>query len=353
MTQRERLEAVFALKEPDRTPILGGWIACPEYIVQLANSSMEQFWSDPIGVSVRAYENLGTDGLINIYVPANKKDYRIVDHTTYQRANKGLSLEDTLAQIDALPTPEEIEAQFDFATEYEKFKSSLNEVQKRCGEMVWMPSQWEAGAKVTWYADFGYENFFYVVGLYLDRAQKLMEVGGARGRCRSRLVAQAVHDGFFPHAVFLGEDICYQTGSMLSPKFMEKYYAPNLRYSLEPLLKAGGKPVWHCDGDVRQLLDILIDCGVQGLQGFQRECGMLLEELVERRTRDGQKLIIFGPLSVITELPVCTPKEIIAKVHQAIEICKGKAYLVIFSANTINPDVPLENIKAMYQAVLC
>ena len=79
---------------------------------------------------------------------------------------------------------------------------------------------------------------------------------------------------------------------------------------------------------------------------------MLLEKLVKRRTRDGGKLIIFGPLSVITELPVCTPEEIIAKVHQAIEICKGKAFLVLFSANTINPDVPLENIKAMHQAVL-
>ena len=36
MTPRERLDAVFALKAPDRTPILGGWIACPAHIMEIA-----------------------------------------------------------------------------------------------------------------------------------------------------------------------------------------------------------------------------------------------------------------------------------------------------------------------------
>ena len=97
--------------------------------------------------------------------------------------------------------------------------------------------------------------------------------------------------------------------------------------------------------------DFLIDSGVQGLQGFQPECGMLLQEIVTRRTRDGERLVIFGPLAVTTELPVCTPEEIHAKVRHAIEVCKGNASLVLFTSNTINPDVPLANIKAMYSAV--
>lgn len=138
---------------------------------------------------------------------------------------------------------------------------------------------------------------------------------------------------------------------MISVDFMEQYYAPQLRYGLEPLLEVGCRPVWHCDGDVRLLLDFLIDSGVQGLQGFQPECGMLLQDLVTRRTRDGEPLVIFGPLAVTTELPVCTPEGIHAKVREAIDVCKGNASLVLFTSNTINPDVPLANIKAMYSAV--
>ena len=40
---------------------------------------------------------------------------------------------------------------------------------------------------------------------------------------------------------------------------------------------------------------------------------MALEDIVQLRTKEGEKLLIFGPLAVTTELPVCSPDEIIAK----------------------------------------
>jgi hypothetical protein len=217
--------------------------------------------------------------------------------------------------------------------------------------MVWMPAQWDASAKIAWYGRYGYENFFYIVGAHLEHAVKLLEIGGARGRCQSELVARAVREGLYPHAVLLGEDICDQRGPMLSPSFLEKHFFPQLAYSLEPLLEAGCRPVWHSDGDIRRLIDPLLAAGVQGFQGFQSECGVLIDDMVRLRTRDGDPLLLFGPLSVTTELPVLSPRQIETKVHQAIDACRGKASLVLFTANTINPDVPLENIWAMSRAV--
>ena len=351
LTPLERLEAVFAGETPDRTPILGGWISCPEHIAAIVGVSLDEYWEDPEGVSLTAYARLGTDGLISMTVPAHRDDFRIVDAATYAHARTGLSLEETVAQIEAMPSPEQIERDFDFEADYESFAAGLREWQGRCGEMVWMPAQWGAGAQASWWGPLGYENFFLIVGLYPKLGQKLMEVGGASGRCRCRLVARAVQEGLYPHAVLLGEDICTQRGPMISPDFLEQYYAPALRYGLEPLLEVGCKPVWHCDGDVRLLLDMLIDAGVQGLQGFQPECGLILDEVVQRRTREGDPLIIFGPLAVTTELPVWNPRQVFAAVEQAIEICRGRANLVLFTANTINPDIPLENVWAMYEAV--
>ena len=203
----------------------------------------------------------------------------------------------------------------------------------------------------SWYGHLGYENFFCVVGMYPERAKKLMDVGGARGRCQSRVVGRAIEDGLYPRAVLLGEDICTQRGPMISPAFLEEYYAPNLRRGLKPLLDVGCKPVWHSDGDVRPIMDMLIDCGAQGFQGFQPECGMTIEFVSQKRTRDGDPLLIFGPLAVTTELPACTPEEIREKVRHAIDVCRGNAHLVMFTGNTINPDVPLENIIAMHEAV--
>jgi len=99
------------------------------------------------------------------------------------------------------------------------------------------------------------------------------------------------------------------------------------------------------------MTDMLIEAGVQGFQGFQPECGMTLEMIVERRTRDGEPLLVFGPLAVTTELPFCTPQQIERRVRHAVEVCRGRASLVVFTSNTINPDVPLENILAMYEAI--
>ncbi|MBD3184531.1 hypothetical protein GF312_19770, partial [Candidatus Poribacteria bacterium] len=56
MTKIQRLEAAFALEEPDHTPILGGWLACPEYIIELTGATEDEYWADPVGVSIKAYD---------------------------------------------------------------------------------------------------------------------------------------------------------------------------------------------------------------------------------------------------------------------------------------------------------
>jgi hypothetical protein len=351
ISPKERLYRVFGGETADRTPILGGWIACAEHIAAIQGISMDDYWKDPVPVTIEAYRKLGTDGLVDVCVPKSKEDYRIVDADTYVRASVGDTLEDTIRRIEAMPSAEEIEETFDYEKEYAAFRSHLLKYQELCGEMLFVPAQWNAGAKLSWYGDLGYENFFMIVGLYPELARKLLEVGGAYGYCRSSIIARAVSEGIYPKAVFLGEDICTQRGPMISPDYLGKYYAPQLKHGLEPLLNVGCKPVWHCDGDVRSILDMLLDCGVKGFQGFQPECGMRIEEIVQKRTREGNRLLIYGPMSVTTELPVFTPTEIKARVRQVIDVCRGNADLVLFTSNTINPDVPLENIYAMYEAV--
>ena len=65
-----------------------------------------------------------------------------------------------------------------------------------------------------------------------------MEVGGARGRCNSKLLAQAIRDGRYPHAVLLGEDICDQNGPMVSPaNSWRSTGRRELEYAIEPLLE--------------------------------------------------------------------------------------------------------------------
>jgi uroporphyrinogen decarboxylase len=190
-----------------------------------------------------------------------------------------------------------------------------------------------------------------LVGLRPDLAIKLFQIGGAMGYCQSRLIAAGVREGIFPKAVLFGEDICTQRGPMISVDLLRDHYAPALAHGIEPLLEVGCRPVWHSDGDVRPLIPMLLECGIRGFQGFQPECGMRIEELIKLRDKDGGKLLIYGPFAVTTELPVLSPDELRAKVRYYAQICRDYADLVFFTSNTICPDVPYDNLLAVYDEI--
>ena len=351
MNKRQRLDTVFAGGRPDRPPVLGGWIASPDLLIKITGRAVQDYNSNPEKVALDAYKKLEMDGLIDIFVTKSADAYRNIDHDNYLKADIGLTYEEAEKAVECLPAPEEYEKGFDFEKEYSDFRERLIETQAKCGDLVYMPAQFGAGAVASWYGVYGYENFFLLTGLRPDLAAKLFQIGGVTGRCRSRLVAAAVKEGVYPKAVLLGEDICTQRGPMISVRFLEEHYAPALSYGLEPLLEVGCRPVWHSDGDVRKLLPMLLSCGIEGFQGFQPECGMLIEDMIKLRTRNSGKLLIFGPLAVTTELPVFSPEEIRRRVRYVADICKDEADLVFMTSNTINPDIPLENLLAMYDEI--
>jgi hypothetical protein len=75
---------------------------------------------------------------------------------------------------------------------------------------------------------------------------------------RNKVLARAILQGLYPRAVLFGEDICNQRGLMVSPEFLERYYLPRLAYSLQPLLDVDCRPVWHSDGNILPVVDMLI-----------------------------------------------------------------------------------------------
>jgi hypothetical protein len=350
MDKKQRVKMAFDLKQPDRPPILGGWLAAPGYIQELTGCSEDDYWADPFHWGLEAERVLGSDGVIGIFVPVARGAYRCVDHNVLD-VRAGYTLEGVLAEIAALPEPEQIEARWDEEAAYVEFRDEFLARQAQCGELAWCPADWSLIPQALWYARFGYENALTALALYPNRFRKLIRVAAARGRQQAILHARGIAEGYHPRAILTGEDICTQRGPMVSPDFLRREYFPLLEYVWEPLLEVGAKLVWHCDGDWRPLLDDVLACGVGGLQGFQKECGMDLEWIVERRTRDGNPLLIFGPMQVTTTLPLGTPDEVRSVVRWAVDVCRDKASLVFFVSNTMNPDVPLQNIRAYWQAV--
>ena len=99
MTPRERLDAAFNLKEPDRTPILGGWIACPEHICALAGATLTM--GDPSMLMIHRAFTLALGNTTDMQAAADllaKVDGQIAD---IYAGKCGKSQADMLALMDA------------------------------------------------------------------------------------------------------------------------------------------------------------------------------------------------------------------------------------------------------------
>jgi uroporphyrinogen decarboxylase len=94
-------------------------------------------------------------------------------------------------------------------------------------------------------------------------------------------------DAILPHFKFdyaAGwEDICFKNGPLVSIEFYREKIAPRYK-RINAKLKKYGIDIWYidCDGDVRPILPIFLDCGINSLFPFEVLCcchpGELLKE---------------------------------------------------------------------------
>lgn len=345
-----RLNAAFNLQKADRPPILGGWLAAPNHIIALSGCAEEEYWADPRRYEIAAEHVLGSDGMVDVFKPVSRGEYRIVDHATVDK-RAAYTVDSMLEEVRLQPDVDEIRAAFDEERDYAAFAAELRRNQAACGEITWVPAFWDILPIALWYSTYGYETALTALAGNLKEYRKLLRTSAEKARLKNILLARAIRAGLHLGTILTGEDICSQAGPMVSPRWLRKEYWPLFEYVWEPLLQAGAKLIWHCDGDVRPLLPDILASGVSGLQGFQRACGLELEWIVDLRTRKGDPLIIYGPMEVAVKFRNGTPEDVREEVRRSMEICRDKASLVFFTSNTITPDIPLENVRAYWQAV--
>ncbi len=348
--RRKLLERICNGEILDSILTAGGWITSAEYIRKLANCSKDEFWSNPEKYTAQAYKNLGVDILIDMHIPTSESEFRVATFTDDEK--KDIAPENVEKFIDNLPESEQLMDEFDFAKEYERYIRDFQVRQELISPIIWAPAQWDAVARFQWYEDFGYENFLIASKLYEDKIDRLFEYAGVKARLRAEIIARAISEYNHPRLILTGVDICTCKAPLVSPEYLRVHYWKWARYSLEPLFNAGAKIIWHCDGNIMPIIDDIISLGVAGLQGFQSECGVFLKDVIDRyKTVNNASPIILGAISVVDTLPKVTSECISDAVHQCRDICaQTGANLILFTSNTIGPEVPLENIITMYKS---
>ena len=196
----------------------------------------------------------------------------------------------------------------------------------------------------------GYTNYLSALKLYPEIMEKYFAYGGENGRLYNMAVAHAIKKyGLAPY-VYTGDDICYNEGPLCSIEMLDKLYFPHLAHAVQPLHDAGIGIIWHSDGNILPVIDQLLNLvGVAGFQGFQEETGCTLEKIAEKRTRDNEKLILWGSLSVTTTLPFGTVEDVKKDIERCFRVAAPGGGFGLASTSSILPETPLDNIITIFQ----
>jgi len=148
-------------------------------------------------------------------------------------------------------------------------------------------------------------------------------------------------------AIWIGDDLAYGTGLLLSPDWFRQYIFPYY-IELGKICRQYNKPlIFHSDGDIRPLVNDLIDAGVNAIHPLETP-SVDIEEI----KRDyGDKLALIGNIDLVHTLPHGTVEEVRQEVKKRIEVIGKNGGYCVGSANTITSNIPLENYIAMIEAV--
>jgi uroporphyrinogen-III decarboxylase len=167
-------------------------------------------------------------------------------------------------------------------------------------------------------------------------------------RERTRLFAQAVGDCAV--AVVLADDLGTQRGPYLSPAaFRELFFDAFKSYCDWVHANTRMKVFLHCCGGVYELIDILIEAGVDILNPVQTTAWGMDPERLKRRF--GGRIVFWGGgCDTQTVLPFGTADDVSRQVSERHAIFAPGGGYVFNQVHNIQAGVPPENIVAMFDA---
>lgn len=147
--------------------------------------------------------------------------------------------------------------------------------------------------------------------------------------------------------IWSGSDVGVQDKMMFSPKMWRELVKPYHQELITPFKEMGLVTRYHTDGAVEPIIEDLIEMGLDILDPIQPNCpGMDAENL---NTRFGGRLSFYGGLCTQQILPFGTPEDVEKDMIRLIETLGQQGGYIAAASNSIQPDVPIENVLTMFR----
>jgi len=148
-------------------------------------------------------------------------------------------------------------------------------------------------------------------------------------------------------AVMSTDDYCDNRGPVMGRDLFRRYVLPGIRRQVEATHGWGGVFIKHTDGNTWDILDDLVEAGVDAWHGIQPAIGMDLG-LLKRRV--GKSLCFFGGVDCDT-LIRADAEAARREARRAIQGAAPGGGLVVTCSNVLQPGVKLQNYMAVRDEV--
>jgi uroporphyrinogen decarboxylase len=149
--------------------------------------------------------------------------------------------------------------------------------------------------------------------------------------------------------LILGDDVSMQTGMLMSPATWRKWFKGRMQLIINEAraIKPNLPIFYHSDGNPEAIIPDLIEIGVTILNPVQPEC---IDPMAVNK-QYGDQLALWGTIGTQTTMPFGTPDDVRQEVKKRIETVGQNGGLVLGPTHSLEPDVPWENIVALYEAI--
>jgi corrinoid protein of di/trimethylamine methyltransferase len=147
--------------------------------------------------------------------------------------------------------------------------------------------------------------------------------------------------------VWTADDVAFKTGLFLPPKLMREMWMPKLKRIHEPALAAGKPLMFHSDGNIDELVPMLLEAGVSCINPMD-PYGV---DYSSFKKKWGGLACLSGNIDIEFPLAHGTPEQVDADVKAHMEVLKPGGGYVCGSSHSIVNYIPHENFIAMLNAI--
>ncbi len=353
----------ISLKPTKGIPIALIHIMHHDHIERIAGSKPGDYVKNPEKVYLQCQKTIGVD-FIDQYIPTNPLTMELHGFENKERGATtgaenivcdGIIIDSPEAVVEHMETvvfPYLISAVSEFNEEQYCKQILENEfkIQQEFGSDILKTGYGFASFPYFAYGTYGYVNYFTAFALYPEVMEKHFSLQADLALAKNKAAALAYEEGDLPLLYRLDHDMADSRGTLVNVKTLDKIWLPHFTRCIEPLVKAGVKLIWHCDGNLMELIPRLLEAGIKGFQGFQYEDNMDYEKICSMKTRDGEDLLIWAGVSVTRTLPFGKPKDVKRELEWLVE--KGpKTGLFLGVSSSMIPGVPWENVETLIEGL--